>query len=144
MNAKLVKILISIKYEEKDGKLYQHFVFGPKNKKSIDNRFLIYDRFKSMILDSQPNRSIFSFVEMLELEDRFTVIFDKIAECPENELCDIFYMLSDFVPADGCKYCKHKKEENLSTFFCEARKKYMTKEIKKCRTFLQGEVIFNK
>lgn len=139
---KYLKILVRVCYEQKDNLTLQHFIFKEKNKQYIHPKYIIYTKLKKMIFDSCLPKDFFCFVQMFELQDRITVEYENLGSADSSQLTDIFFTLADFVPSDSCTYCKYG-EEKEKTIHCEVKKKYLIKPLKKCRFFMQNEVIFN-
>lgn len=126
-----------------------------------DHRYLLYDKFEARIRAmSLSIEGVLQFKERKDEEDRVTLVYEIIEHerFDASSLVPINYKLADFTPPSaGCPWCIHRKSSNIQAsseegdrrqevdqneteaifFFCEAKQKTLTHELKNCKYFKQ-------
>lgn len=155
------EILVSQTFEIEGNEVRQIFSFNKRNKAvkyMRDHRYLLYDKFEQKIRElSLSIEGIITFTGRKNEEDRVTLVYEIIQNerFDASSLVPINYKLADFTPPSaGCPWCKHKRPqvlgegrdsgqtvyedaENALFFFCEAKQKTLSHELKNCKYFKQ-------
>jgi len=141
------EVLISQAFRVEDNTLKQVFSFNKRDKfvKYIkDHRYLLYNKFEQKIRDLSLGDFLY-FIKRIDLEDRVEIHYELDANSPQLDEFDLKatnFKLVDYVPpTPGCPFCKYKVDtDNELFFFCEAKQKTLTKEIKNCKYFKQKKL----
>jgi hypothetical protein len=139
--AKLVEILVSVKFNKRENKLFQHFQYGGQKsiKYLLDPRFLLGKLFNEKIMDLSLCRDKrYEYIEKKDEDGESVLIYET--EEPEIPL-SFYFKLVDFVPDNtGCANCIHRKIKD-GEVVCEFQNnKLLVKELKTCRLFSQKRI----
>lgn len=137
-------ILISQAFKIEGNILKQIFSFNKRDRlaKYIkDHRYLLYNKFEQKIRDLSLGEHLY-FIKRDDFDERVEIHYrldNNSPELDEFDLKAINFRLVDFIPpSPGCPYCKHRMDtDNDLFFFCDAKQKTLTKEIKNCKYFKQ-------
>lgn len=123
-----------------------------------DYRYLLYDKFEARIREMALSiEGVLEFKERKDEENCITLVYEIIQNerFDASSLVPINYKLADFTPPSaGCPWCKHKRPQVLGEdgtsgkgihkdaeeslfFFCEAKQKTLSHELKNCKFFKQ-------
>lgn len=144
------EILVSQTFEIDENELRQIFSYNKRNKAAKylkDYRYLLYDKLERRVREMALSiEGVISFKERKDEEDHITLVYEII----EHERFDASslnasnFKLVDYVPPSaGCPWCIHKRpadiqdDEESIFFFCEAKQKNLTHEVKNCKYFKQ-------
>lgn len=146
---------VEIQIEERvefDGlyKVKQSFIFNHRDKNTkylFDNRYLLSNMFKNLIIKRNIANKKYQFVGEDDLQDRIVLNFiinDEEGSSLNNY--SMWHTLADIVPDNcGCEFCIYKKStesdlDNQLFFFCAKKEKALSSDIKKCINFRQRDL----
>jgi hypothetical protein len=139
MNGKLVEILITVSFNRRENKLFQHFYFGKqKNIKYLtDTRFTFRRLFNEKVVEHSLIRDEeCEYVEKRDLKDEVVLVYETTKKTLP---ISYYFKVVDFVaPNAGCKYCIHKKPDELICIF--QNNKVLKKELINCSFFSQKRI----
>lgn len=147
---KEVEIQIEERVEFNEFKVKQSFIFNYRDKNTkflFDNRYLLSNMFKDLIIKRNIADEKFQFINEEDLKDRVVLNF---VVTDNNEISSLnnysfWHTLADVVPdCCGCEFCIYKKplpeDMNQNFFRCVKKEKCMSSDIKKCIQFRQKDL----
>ena len=143
---KTIEALISVKFIQRNDKVFQYFIVEKKkgvSKYLLDTRFLVHDKLeekiKSLSLSHISNDYI--FVERRDEEDRVVLEFKTQST---EKWKNFYFVIPGFVPKTaGCEDCKFKEENKDGiSFYCSYKEKTFAHKLKNCQFFRQKEDLF--
>ena len=141
MSSKLVEIIISVKFNRRENKLYQHFHFG--NQKNIkyflDRRYGLRRLFNEKVVEHSLIRDEeCEYVEKRDLKDKVILVYETTKETLP---VSYYFKVVDFIaPHPGCEYCIYKKIENDKLICVFQNNKVLKKELINCKLFSQKRI----
>ncbi len=143
---KTIEALISVKFIQRNNKVFQHFIVEKKkgvSKYILDTRFLVYDKFEEKVKEFALSNKFdkYKFIQRRDEEDRVVLEFETIET---QKINNYYFVIPGFVPTTpGCLSCRFKKDnEDGLSFYCKYKKKEFTYKLKNCQFFRQKKGLF--
>ena len=143
---KTIEALVSVKFIQRNNKIFQHFIVEKKkgvSKYLLDTRFLVHDKLEEKIkaLSLSFISNEYSFIERRDEEDR--IVLEFLTES-NNKWKNYYFVVPGFVPKTaGCEACKFRQDNpDGISFYCEYKEKTFAHKLKNCQFFRQEEGLF--
>ena|SRR5271157_3429431 len=139
---KLVELLVSVKFNRRENRLYQHFHFGKQlNVKYLnDIRYILRRLFNEKVVEHSLIRDTeCEYIEKRDLEEEVILVYETNKET--LPISYYFKVIGFVAPNPGCEFCIYKKIENDKLICLFQNNKILKKELINCKLFRQKDLI---
>jgi hypothetical protein len=139
---KLVEILISVSFQRRGTKLFQHFEYGHQHyvSRMFDSRFLLKQLFFEKLIEHSLTRDPeCDYLERRDEEGQTILVYESTKKSlPES----YYFKLVDFAPPfPGCQFCIHKRVDGEKIICAFKNNKVLKHELEHCQVFSQKRIL---